>query len=135
MRVSSLVRGGSVFEIRKLHEEYGEIVRIGPNELSFATPKALPDIFSYRVGHKPFLKNQIFVSPPPGQGHSLITTPSPEDHARMRKLLAFSFTEKALKSQESIIQTYVQITVDRLLEIIGDQEKKPGQGTVVDMVD
>lgn len=28
-----------------IHEKYGEIVRVGPNELSFANPKAIRDIY------------------------------------------------------------------------------------------
>lgn len=32
--------------MRKLHEKYGEIVRYGPNILSFSNPKALRDIYA-----------------------------------------------------------------------------------------
>lgn len=28
-----------------IHEKYGDIVRVGPNELSFADPKAIREIY------------------------------------------------------------------------------------------
>lgn len=35
--------------IARLHEEYGDIVRIGPKTLSFASPKAIDDIYSAKA--------------------------------------------------------------------------------------
>ena len=34
--------------VERLHEKYGEVVRIGPNELSFITETAWKDIYMYR---------------------------------------------------------------------------------------
>lgn len=35
---------------RALHEEYGDVVRLGPNNLSFADPKALKSIYGLNKG-------------------------------------------------------------------------------------
>lgn len=35
---------------RKLHAKYGDIVRLGPNTLSFANPKALKSIYGLNKG-------------------------------------------------------------------------------------
>lgn len=133
--VISLLKGDLVHDVRKLHEKYGQIVRTAPDEVSFSDAAALPDIFVHRPGHTPFMKNQKFVSPPAGQSHSMVTTPSEDDHARMRKVLNYAFTEKALKSQEPIIQTYVQLMVDRLRETVDAEEKNKGEGSIVNMLD
>lgn len=34
----------------KLHRQYGDIVRLGPNVLSFADPKAIKDIYGLNKG-------------------------------------------------------------------------------------
>ena len=53
---SSLVFGGKApEEYRKLHEQYGPIVRIGPNHVSFADPVAIPIIYGIGTGNR-FLK-------------------------------------------------------------------------------
>ena len=39
-----------------------------------------------------------------------------QDHTRFRRLLAHAFSEKALRDQESILQTYVNLLVSRLHE-------------------
>lgn len=36
----------------ELHEKYGDVVRIGPNVLSFADPKALKTIYGLNKGFK-----------------------------------------------------------------------------------
>ena len=133
--VISLVKGDIVHDVKRLHHKYGEIVRTAPDELSFANPAALQDIFVHKPGQTLFHKNQKFVAPPPGQGHSMVTIPSEAEHTRMRRTLNYAFTEKALKSQEGIILSYVHELVDRLLDIIADREHQPGEGTIVNMVD
>ena len=42
------------------------------------------------------MKNQKLVSPPLGQYHSIYDS-SEDDHTRMRRVLNYAFTEKALK--------------------------------------
>lgn len=43
---------GRQFEVthRKLHAQYGDVVRLGPNTLSFADPKALKTIYGLNKG-------------------------------------------------------------------------------------
>lgn len=46
---------------RALHKKHGDVVRLGPNNLSFADPKALKTIYGLNKGflkvHKPLLGN------------------------------------------------------------------------------
>lgn len=52
-----------------------------------------------------------------------------QDHARFRRLLAHAFSEKALRDQEPILQTYVSLLIAKLHE----QSEGPAHG-VTDMV-
>lgn len=36
---------------RKLHQQYGGVVRVAPNVLSFADPRAIPDIYGLNKGY------------------------------------------------------------------------------------
>ena len=57
----------------------------------------------------------------------------PEDHARIRRLLNTSFTEKTLRAQEPLIQSYVNMLMLRLKEQATKPETK-GRGAVLDIV-
>ena len=122
------MRGTLPSDIRKIHEKYGDVVRLAPDEVSFATPDALNDVLTVRKGQAPFLKNPLWQKPPPGQVFSMVTTPNHADHARMQALLRGAFTEKALQDQEGIIQSYVNLLISRLRETASS-------GTAVNMVD
>ena len=121
-------------DIRQIHDQYGEIVRLAPNELSFATPEAWQDILSQRSSHKTFLKNPIHYSQPPDQVPSLVSTTDVANHARMRKIFAPAFTDKALKSQEPLIQYYVDLLIRRLRDIATAPGTDP-KGTRINIVD
>lgn len=126
--VISLLRGNLAQDIRQIHEEYGDAVRVAPNEVSFATPDAWRDVHTTRSCQRPFPKNPLWYQPPPGQVFSLPTTPNYTDHARMRGLLKGAFTERALQDQESVIQSYVDLLISSLHD-------KASSGVSVDMVD
>jgi Cytochrome P450 len=124
--------------VRKFHEKYGDIVRVAPNELSFAREDAWRDVYSKRTGHQQFLKNPIFFKAPPGQPENMITTINSEDNARMRKLLAPAFTEQAMMKQEPIVQYHVDLLIRQLKGLVDNQQnavEKDGQsGVTVDIV-
>jgi cytochrome P450 len=125
-----MLRGRNIRDVARIHEKYGDIVRIAPNELSFAKTEAWNDIFAHRPGQKEFPRNPIWWSRPPGQPSSFITA-NDVDHARMRRVLGNAFSEKALREQEPILQKYVRLLIKRLKE---KAEGKPG-GAVVNIVD
>lgn len=125
-----MLRGHNIRDVSRIHKKYGDIVRIAPNELSFAKVEAWNDIYAHRPGHQEFPRNPVWWSRPPGQPSSFITA-NDVDHARMRRVLGNAFSEKALKAQEPILQKYTRLLVRRLHEIAGDKE----DGAVVNIVD
>ena len=65
---------------------------------------------------------------------NIVTTNDFAAHARMRKLLAPSFSEKSLQNQAPIIQSYADMLIKRLRDLAESADDKQ-VGTVVDMVD
>lgn len=85
--VLAMRNGGLVHRVQKLHEEYGSVVRLAPNEVSFINAKACRDIYAYRPGHRPFPKTQVWVPTPPTkwwQG-TLDLSANDGDHAKTRR--------------------------------------------------
>lgn len=130
--IYSYIRGEIVFDVHAIHEKYGEIVRIAPDELSFAKAEAWTDIFTNRSGAHPFPKNPIFFQAPVGQAENIITEQDPVEHARMRKLLSSAFTEEAVKAQEGTVQYYTDLLMARLEEKCVSPD---GEGGIIDIVD
>ena len=110
-------------------------MRLAPDEISFAKEEAWHDIFDLRTGHQPFSKNPIYFSPPPGQPHNVVTTADVDDHARMRRVLNYAFTPTALKAQEPIIESYVDLLISRLREKAVSSQENHGDSVVLNMVD
>ncbi|KAI4866577.1 cytochrome P450 [Hypoxylon rubiginosum] len=124
--VYSLLRGTIVHDIEKLHRKYGPVLRIAPNELTFAQPEAWSDIFQLRPGHQQFLKDPVWWKRQPGHPESLISAIDIDPHARMRKALAPGFTPRALRGQEPILHRYVNLLVERLSELITENQGTRG---------
>ncbi|PNS20350.1 Isotrichodermin C-15 hydroxylase [Sphaceloma murrayae] len=116
-------------EKRKLHDTYGHVVRFGPNELSFNTSAAWRDIYGHRIGGKASLqKDKRFYGEPLTGSHSIIDADD-ENHARMRRILSHSFSDKALKSQEPVFKQWTRLLITKLTE---HATKHPDEST--DMV-
>ena len=121
--VHALVRGKLPHWVSALHLTYASpVVGISPNELSFISSDAWQDTYSYRPGHTPFVKDLRGYGKPPNEVHSLLTAPK-GDHARMRRILDHSFSDRAYKEQEPIVVGYVDNLIMRLNEQIHDQNQ------------
>ena len=99
-----------------LHKQYGNTVRVGPNELAFFSPEGFKDIYTKRAGHKLPPKDRSHYPLPPNGVDNIVTANDEAYHARHRRLLGYAFSEKALKEQEPILQGYVDLFVARLRE-------------------
>ncbi|KAL9597718.1 MAG: hypothetical protein Q9219_004975 [cf. Caloplaca sp. 3 TL-2023] len=106
-------QGDLVRRIAEIHSKYGQTVRVAPNELSFINPAACLDIYGARGAQPNFPKNAVWVgkSVPKASG---ILNADDGDHARIRKVWGHAFTDRALKSQEPMLQHYVGIFIDQL---------------------
>ena len=103
-----------------MHDKYGEVVRISPNEIDFISGEtAWQDIYGFRTGklkgHENMPKDLAWYAQPPNGTHIIVA--NDEDHNRFRKTLSHAFSDKALGRQESLLQGYVDLLVSRLKEV------------------
>ncbi|CVL12932.1 related to pisatin demethylase cytochrome P450 [Fusarium proliferatum] len=101
-------------EVQKLHEKYGDIVRIGPSEISIATPS------SFRPIHAP--SSPVIKSPFYGITHPwvmLLSERRKKEHAIRRKAWDRAFTTKALRDYEHRVLKYTKLLTDRIEEANG----------------
>ena len=105
----------------KIHDHFGSIVRVGPNELTIRTSAAWKDIYAHRPQIQKEAANQ---TQPVNRAHSLLTADD-VDHPRQRRLLSHAFSEKALREQETLVRPYVDLLMSRLRrEVQRDPENK-----------
>jgi cytochrome P450 len=114
-----LIGGRQPFILLELHEKYGPVVRVAPNELSFNTATSWKDIYGYRPGHRAFVKSKFYDGGPFVKRfgtRSLVNTQDPTEHGKMRRYLSHAFSEKSLREQETIVAE----EVDKLVEKLGE---------------
>ena len=126
--VLTLIKGDLTQRTQELHEYYGPIVRLGPNKLSFIDGQAWHDIYNHHQGRPNFPKNPLWMAPGDNGIHSILSA-NDADHARYRRLLSHAFSERALRGQEHLLLSYIDLLVRRLRECASFPDT-----AVVDMV-
>ena len=124
-----MVRGELPHRMKQLHEQYGEVVRVAPRELSIIDPVAWKDIYQNPNLYRP----AIWRGKPPGADGDNLISASEADHSRFRKVLFPAFSDQAVRKQEPIIKGYV----DLLMRQLHDEVKNSPQGTstVINVID
>lgn len=97
-----------------LHEEYGDVVRVLPNKLSFRNAAAWRDIYHPRSRHQFVSKDPDSLAPGDENVYNIITVINQEDHARYRGTLSQAFSATALREQEPMVMHYVDLLIERL---------------------
>lgn len=119
--------GGSRFyiKIEKLHEQYGPVIRIGPDEVHLSDPDNYDKI--NRVGTK-FSKDGTFYGAF-GNPNSSFTTPSNELHRLRRGGLNSFFSRKVVLQLEDIVHQKTELLaalVSKALETGGEVDMHHG---------
>lgn len=122
----AVVKGDAVSWIRSQHDQYGEVIRIGTNKLSYISPQAWKDVFGHRTGGRlENSKDTKFYSPGWEGEHNIISVWDSQEHGRLRKIFSNAFSDKALRLQEPLIRTYV----DKLVRTLDDAARSPDSST------
>ncbi|KAF7945147.1 hypothetical protein EAE96_009926 [Botrytis aclada] len=102
-------KGKLPYRIKELHDKYGDAVRIAPDFLDYNSSVAWEDIYGHvKENHKKnFPKNLRERSFAVYQVPTILTSHG-EDHRRFRRLQSHVFSDKALSSQEPLIQDYAR---------------------------
>ena len=119
----SLVRGRPRIDQQKLHQKYGPVVRIGPNEVSIADTTALSPIF----GAKSWEKGKAYSFTASGGAATSETALSAirdhKEHTARRRIWDRAFAIASLKGYQPSIEHRVQQLCDQLDNICrGDGE-------------
>jgi len=102
--------------VKGLHDQYGPIVRIAPDELSYTADVAWKEIYGFRTGRSQNPKDlAVLPAPHDGQATNIIRA-NDEIHTRHRRLIAHAFSAKALEDQLPLIMSYVDLLIQRLRE-------------------
>ncbi|KAI1633880.1 cytochrome P450 [Biscogniauxia mediterranea] len=110
------ITGTLPFDMLDIHNRYGSVVRIAPNELAFSDPRAWKDIMGHRKqGVASFEKWNGFYRLIPDEPVNVVNAPG-EEHASLRRQLAHGFSDASLRGQESIIMKHINLLIRRLHE-------------------
>ncbi|KAK3301896.1 cytochrome P450 [Chaetomium strumarium] len=116
--------GRMPYKILALHEKYGSVVRVAPNEVSFNSPQSWNDIYGFRQNHKTFIKSDFYDGGPfASRGvHSIVSERGVDEHALMRRHLSHAFSDHSLSEQEALVAE----TVDRFIRVVGERGAREG---------
>ncbi|KAJ3539944.1 hypothetical protein NM208_g5277 [Fusarium decemcellulare] len=106
-------KGRKSERIHEAHLKYGPIVRVGPNELSFADPGAVREIYNSDV----FIKEETFYRAKRiFHEDFLLSYRDPEAHKQRRKLLSRGFSQAAMLDFEPHVNTKITAMLDHWAE-------------------
>lgn len=115
--------GQLAHRVKEFHEQYGEVVRVAPNELSYIQPEAIRDIYNRKPNDPSFksLPKDPIRQPPPKPGAPVtILEALDTDHARIRKAWSYSFSNQALAAQEPLVISYVDKMMAHLKQSVAN---------------
>ncbi|KAH2643811.1 hypothetical protein KXV95_004337 [Aspergillus fumigatus] len=124
--MSSLYRRTLNPDLAELHKRYGPIVRVGPNQLSFATVEAQKMIYNAKPTHtgsdelfgREGTLQDVLLSMILGAAN-IGSLSNRAEHKKMRKRLQPGFTSKALFEQESLLRLHMDRLLERLAQDTG----------------
>ncbi|KAI0401942.1 cytochrome P450 [Xylaria palmicola] len=123
-RIWQATRGHFHTAVDEAHKKYGPVVRVSPNELSFASASSVKDIYGHPTEpSQARIKGGFYDLVRVTKSTCITSEKNPEKHKRMKQLLSTAFSPKALREQESVVAKQVDEFVDRLVK-----EGGPGSG-------
>jgi hypothetical protein len=123
-RLAMVLRGQSHWETTKLHQTYGNYLRLGPNFVSINDPESLPIVYGIAKG---FRKSDFYNALDPvtnGQlMQTMFATQSDDWHRAQRKPIAHAYAMSTLTSYEPLVDSTTSI----LMDVIGKRFASSGE--------
>jgi hypothetical protein len=108
------LRGNGPQFTAKLHEKYGPVVRLAPNQISYIDNQAWKEIYGHRpAGNGPWRKDAAQAGPEEAGIPGIFRSEGP-DHNLLKRTFNHAFSDKALKDQEGLICGYARQLVSVL---------------------
>ncbi|KAK7982099.1 hypothetical protein PG988_004337 [Apiospora saccharicola] len=114
------LKGRITWRIRELHDQYGPVVRIAPDELSYTSSAAWKKIYGQRSPEFPKALDGRGIAPTSIDGRPSLMTETQENHLRLRKAINPAFSERALREQEH----YLQAHSTKLVKVLSEKSKQ-----------
>ncbi|MCJ1386382.1 hypothetical protein MMC17_009508 [Xylographa soralifera] len=100
----------------QIHNEYGEIVRIGPNMVSISNPEAIPTVYPIRPG---FIKSDFYAALRPytrggGALQAVFNIQDEKLHKQMKSPIAPIFSVTSVTSFESLVDKVLKCMSENL---------------------
>ncbi|KAI9445854.1 high nitrogen upregulated cytochrome P450 monooxygenase 2 [Lactarius psammicola] len=119
-------RGGLHLYYKSLHDRYGDVVRVGPNELSVRDASIIHAV----LGQGGLPKGPRWDGPP-GERPSLIAQRDPVKHMHQRKPWNRAFSSTALKEYEAVLAKRARQLLSCIEDRVNGSDQKAG--LVLDM--
>lgn len=104
----ALARGDQHTYYRSLHDRYGPVVRVSPNEVSFVSVEAREEIYGHRKAGL-MEKSPIFMGAVGNvKGQTGVSLAINAEHTRQRRALGHLFTNSALRQFEPLFKAQIQ---------------------------
>jgi hypothetical protein len=124
-RLLVVKRGDSHDTYLALHEQYGDLVRVGPNCVSISKPDAIPMIYGIQKG---FVKSDFYtVWQNVVNGKrvaSMVFTTDEQQHSAIRKPVAQAYSLSSLVGYEPLVDSTTAVFLSRLDELFANKEEK-----------
>ncbi|KAL0579556.1 hypothetical protein V5O48_002436 [Marasmius crinis-equi] len=113
-------RGKQYQRYQRLHEEYGDIVRIGPNELSFLNIEAINPILGPNGAPRgPFWDGRV---PESLTVHPIGALRDVEEHRRRRIPWSKAFSSAALKEYAVLVKAKTAVLAEQLASVAREED-------------
>ncbi|OBR03029.1 Averantin oxidoreductase [Colletotrichum higginsianum IMI 349063] len=123
-RLYFTTRGEGASLPKRLHDRYGAIVRIGPDELSYIDSRAWKDIHGFHVGDRDaFTKDLVMYGPDIRPNVWGLIRADDAGHSRQRRIFTHAFSDRALRGQQLLIKGYVDTLMTKL-HVIAERQRK-----------
>ncbi|KAI9473438.1 MAG: cytochrome P450 [Benjaminiella poitrasii] len=117
---------GTIFKsVKKMHDKYGGVVRIGPYEISIADK----DLIKLVLNQHDLPKSPIY-SILKKQGESIFNTTDKQFHKNRRRLVSTAFSIKYLSSLEPFMISVTRTLIDKIDKEIEADKDEEGFGVV-----
>ncbi|KAJ4251352.1 hypothetical protein NW762_011333 [Fusarium torreyae] len=105
--------GERPYYVHALHQKYGPVVRLGPNEIDISDLQAVQNIYSIKSN---YIKTQWYNQLTDLPVRNVFDTTNVEYHRRHRRLLGGNMSETALKNFLPIITPRIDLAIARMRE-------------------
>ncbi|KAK3384141.1 cytochrome P450 [Lasiosphaeria ovina] len=108
-----LLSGDQPKYVHRLHNKYGDTVRVAPDEVYVTDLAAVKEIYSVK---EVFRKTKWYTDLTTNESHNMFNTNNIELHRKYRRLLSGPMSETSLKAVLPLVESRVNLTIQRMRE-------------------